>query len=97
MNEEATLEVGEPHPMAFLIKQYIVNLPITDLFQWKNAMGESDSRAAKICLSTLDRLLAGQPVSDRYIMGLGIYLMVLEGNKELSEAQKGQQIWISQN
>jgi hypothetical protein len=38
------------------------------------------NRLAEICAETLDRLIHGQPVSDRYILGLAWNLRDMEEN-----------------
>lgn len=67
------LNLGEPHPAAFSAKEWILKQDK----QWLCLMLESFSscaiesnRLAEICAETLRRLLHGEPVSDRYLLGL---------------------------
>jgi len=77
-----TLKLGEVHPMAHealrLIDGYLL---IHDVFILKEALSScalSGNRTAEICLGTLNRLLNKEPVSDRYLMGLAIFLLDYE-------------------
>ena len=67
------LSPGEPHPAALEAMAWLQKIPLPELFTWKEAfasMAIEDNRLAEICLSTLDRVLSGKPVSDRYLLGL---------------------------
>ena len=67
---EATLEPTEPHPMARSALAYIrENLTAMDTEAMASCAIENN-RAAEICLSTYRRLESGEPVSDRYVLGL---------------------------
>lgn len=71
------LKEGEPHPAAFDAKQWILDYVREND---ANAMprrleafcstGISGNRLAECCGETLRRLLHGEPVSDRYLLGL---------------------------
>lgn len=64
---------GEPHPAALAAMAYLQKIPLHELFTWTEAFASlaiENNRLAEICLSTLDRLLIGKPVSDRYLLGL---------------------------
>jgi hypothetical protein len=64
---------GEPHPAALAAMAWLQKIPLPELFQWKEAFSSlaiDNNRLAEICLGTLDRLLSGKPVSDRYLLGL---------------------------
>lgn len=85
---EVSLEEGEPHPMAFSAKQWIIEY-VADprdpakVFRVKEAMASSamaGNRTAEIVLSTLNRLLNSEPVSDRYVLGLAWFLRDLESS-----------------
>jgi len=74
-----TLKPGEVHPMAHeanrLVSGYLL---IHDVLILKEAMAScalSGNRTAEICLGTLNRLLNKEPVSDRYLMGLALFLL----------------------
>ncbi len=75
-----TIQEGEHHPSADIamayIKQMRANRP-GEWFQWMEAMAStalSGNRLAEICLSTMQRIQDGFPVSDRYVLGLAYYL-----------------------
>ena len=67
------LTPGEPHPAALAAMAWLQNIPLPELFQWKETFASlaiDNNRLSEICLGTLDRLLSGKPVSDRYLLGL---------------------------
>lgn len=69
------LNPGEPHPAARMALNWIKTLPIHELMLWQEAFASTaiesgGNRLATICSGTLDRLLTGKPVSDRYLLGL---------------------------
>lgn len=72
-----TLGDGEPHPAAFDAKEWIQeyvrrNEPGTlpGLLEAFCSVGLSGNRLAECCGETLRRLIHGEPVSDRYVLGL---------------------------
>ena len=68
-----TLKLGEPHPAAFKAKDWISTIPSDKLFTYLESFASlalSGNRLAEICCETLNRLMAGKPVSDRYVLGL---------------------------
>lgn len=78
--KEESLEEGEFHPIAPSVMQWFR--------EWKRTQGVNyllvresiastalaGNRLAEICNSTLDRLDNGEPVSDRYLLGLCWFL-----------------------
>lgn len=77
MNGE--LVVGEFHPAASFAFRYIKSLPVEELMIWNEAFASNaieGNRMAEICSETLNRILTGQPVSDRYVLGLAWMLRV---------------------
>lgn len=70
---QGTLEVGEIHPAAKMAHDYLKGVPAMELLFILSSMSScaiEHNRLADICAETLRRLLAGEPVSDRYILGL---------------------------
>lgn len=72
-----TLNDGEPHPAAHGAKEWIVeyvrrNDPLETfrLLESFVSVGMSGDRLAECCGETLRRLINGEPVSDRYLLGL---------------------------
>ena len=43
------------------------------------------NRLAEVCAGTLDRIISGKPVGDRYVCGLGVLLMSMDGGKNIFE------------
>ena len=75
MNE---LAVGEVHPATREAVSWILAQPQLGL--WLEAFascGIEGNRLAAICAETLNRLLSGKPVGDRYVLGLA-WVMVQE-------------------
>ena len=68
-----TLGITEIHPSALDAEKWIMSLNTSDLFLWQETFAScstEDNRLAEICSETLRRLLNGEPVSDRYLLGL---------------------------
>ena len=68
-----TLKVGEPHPAAESAIKYLQGLGIEKLITHLGAFSScsiEDNRMAEICSETLHRFNTGQPVSDRYLLGV---------------------------
>lgn len=68
-----TLNEGEKHPAAASAFQWIMSLGVEKLFGLKEAFAScaiENNRMAEICLGTLNRILNGDKVSDRYVLGL---------------------------
>lgn len=79
---ETSLEIGEPHPMARDAMRYVVdNMTILDV-EVMASSALSGNRAAEICLSTYERLQNGEAVSDRYVLGLAWFLLVMKNEHE---------------
>jgi hypothetical protein len=70
----AQLEMGEPHPAAFDARDWIVqNVPVSEMFKLQEAFSSlaiENQKLAEICSETLKRLMDGDPVGDRYVLGL---------------------------
>lgn len=84
-----TLKDGEAHPSAFAALEWLKLLPMFELIKWQSAFSScaiSGNRLAEICSETLRRLMDGEPVSDRYILGLA-WSMKYGIGKELKESR----------
>ena len=95
-----TLNPGEAHPAAYEAKEYIVKRGLKKLTMYLEAFSScaiAGNRLGEICSETLNRLLKGEPVSDRYILGLAWELKRMESTdqflhplyKEKSPKKKG--------
>lgn len=74
------LAVTEPHPAAFAAQDYIASLTAHPgkISIWSESFAScaiEGNRLAEVCSETLNRLLTGQPVSDRYILGLAFTIL----------------------
>lgn len=80
MKNEATLEEGEVHPIAPSAMAWFREWKLLQGFNYglvREAIAStalSGNRLAEICNSTMDRLEKGEPVSDRYLLGLCWFL-----------------------
>lgn len=75
------LRLGEFHPMAPGAFQFIKAQGPVKLMMAAEALASSalsGNRTAEICWGTLDRILTGQPVSDRYALGLAWFMQSAE-------------------
>lgn len=77
---EATLREDEYHPAAdtamLWFKMFVLEDPARFLMIKESlaSVALSGNRLAELCLSTLNRLADGKPVSDRYLLGLCWFL-----------------------
>lgn len=75
-----TLTPGEPHPAASSAIAWIKSMPVEDMATWMESFSScaiAGNHTAEICSETLYRLRTGQPVSDRYVLGLAWVLKEL--------------------
>jgi hypothetical protein len=74
MNKErGTLEPTEFHPSAENALEYMKSLDLQEmsmLLESYSSCAIEGNRLAEVCAETLHRLMTGQPVSDRYLLGL---------------------------
>jgi len=81
MKDRGTLEVREPHPCAEIAMEYIRSQHSTQLSTLRESLAScaiESNRLAEVCLGTLDRLLLGETVSDRYLLGLAWFMREYE-------------------
>lgn len=75
---KGTLIEGEFHPSADLAMNYVKHIfELPDYPLLKNSIVSGAMmgfRIAEICLETLERLERKEPVSDRYLLGLAIFI-----------------------
>lgn len=67
------LKEGEAHPASYHALEYIKSIGGENLCAWREVFAScalSGNRLAEISGETLRRLLDGEPVSDRYLLGL---------------------------
>jgi hypothetical protein len=72
-----TLQIGEYHPAADIAMNYLRSLSFQECMIWSESFAStalSGNRSSEICHETMKRILDGQPVSDRYLMGLYIIM-----------------------
>lgn len=82
--ENGTLELGEFHPAARMAMEWINRNFLLDfdrVFTIRESLAScalSGNRMADVCSETLRRLMDGEPVSDRYLLGLAWFLRSME-------------------
>ena len=67
------LNPGEAHPAAYDARRWLAEQDPAELLMWSEAFAScaiEGNRLAEVCGETLRRLLNGEPVSDRYLLGL---------------------------
>lgn len=70
---DGTLGEKEIHPAAQIAFTYIKRVPVADLFIYLEAFAStalSGNRLSQVCYDTLDRIMNGKPVGERYVLGL---------------------------
>lgn len=78
-----TLKDNEYHPAANSAMKYIKSLGNVELMKWQESFCScaiEGNYLAGICAETMRRILEGEPVSDRYLLGLA--WTIREGEKE---------------
>ena len=85
MSDRGTIKEGEHHPAADMAVEKIRSLSGADLAMWQESFAScaiEGNRLAEICSETLRRLLVGEPVSDRYLLGLAWAIFFKEARDE---------------
>lgn len=80
-----TLKVGEVHPMAHSAFEYVKNFLTMNnmglIVESLASIALSGNRNAEVCLETVQRIMAGDVVSDRYLLGLAWMFKQMEENE----------------
>jgi len=85
MVDRCALAPTEPHPAAQDALQFVAGLGLPRLMTYLEAFSScaiENNRLGEICGETLRRVLAHEPVSDRYILGLAWELKRMEDQVE---------------
>ena len=78
------LHPGEFHPAALSALEWIKAHDVKELCLTQEACAScaiEGNRTAEVCSGTLDRLLTGKPVGERYILGLAWFMSRTEADK----------------
>lgn len=78
MSDKGTLKIGEFHPAARSAMAYVKTYGLKYMEPFASCAIEGN-RHAEICLETLERVFSGEPVSDRYLLGLAWTIKEMEG------------------
>lgn len=73
MTMRGTLAVTEPHPATRSAVSWLKKKSVVELMRYQEVFSScaiSNNRLAEVCGETLQRWMTGQPVSDRYLLGL---------------------------
>jgi hypothetical protein len=79
-----TLTDGQPHPAAYDAKAWLADhlgsdpVRTTLLVESFASVALSGDASAEVCSETLRRLLRGEPVSNRYLLGLAWTIRAIE-------------------
>lgn len=76
-----TLARGQIHPASQSAFAYVKSIPVAELAMWMEAFSSTaieGNLLAEICGETLDRIMKGQAVSDRYVLGLAWAIKTME-------------------
>jgi hypothetical protein len=80
LDDRSTLGVTEFHPAALSARDYLISiadkLPL--YLESFSSCALGGNRLAEICSGTLNRLMTGKPVSDRYLLGLAWTIRKME-------------------
>ena len=79
--DRSTLAEREQHPVAKEALAYVRGLGLPKLSMYLEAFSScaiEDNRLGEVCGGTLRRLLASEPISDRYLLGLAWALKGME-------------------
>jgi len=82
--ERGTLNPSEPHPMAHNAYRYIISRDPNKNSLFLEALSScaiEGNRLAEVCAETLRRVMYGESVSDRYLLGLAWYLKEIDENE----------------
>lgn len=85
MTDKTKLEDGELHPASYSAKQYIFECLLhdpKDVFieflrdvTWHDE--DNKNRTIEICQETLKRIKLGEPVGNKYLLGLALMMAIL--------------------
>ena len=73
VTRKTAIMADEPHPAVIAALQYLNALGFQekqDFLLTFSSLALEGNRLAEICYGTLRRIIDGQPVSDRYVLGL---------------------------
>ena len=83
-DEVGTLPLGEPHPIAYDAQEFISKCNPIELGVWQESFASTalaGNKLGEVCGETLRRLINGEPVSDRYLLGLAFVILHAEYTK----------------
>ena len=75
--DRSQLTRGEIHPAAEIARNYINSIPgdeVAILMEGMSSCAIEGNRMAEVCAGTLRRVLRDEPVGERYLMGLAIFI-----------------------
>lgn len=80
-NDRGTLAPTEPHPAVQDALAYLNSIGSLKLNVYRGAFAScaiEGNRLGEVCVETINRLFANQPVSDRYLLGLAWAIRIME-------------------
>ena len=82
------LRENEHHPAARAALEFVDALPFAEKALWLESLSSSaiaKNRMAEVCAATLSRVMSGQGVGERYILGLAY--VILRGRLDDAEGR----------
>lgn len=76
--DRGTLAEREPHPASEIARSFLASKDLSKYVEPLASCAIEGNRLAEVCTETLRRVMAGEPVSDRYFMGLAWAVWRLE-------------------
>ncbi|MCK9371249.1 hypothetical protein M0R04_15155 [Candidatus Dojkabacteria bacterium] len=83
--ERGTLGLSEPHPAAYEAIKYLRSLDFKEIATFSESFAScslSGNRLSEVCSETLRRFMTGEPVSDRYILGLAWTIRTIKEHED---------------
>lgn len=68
--DRTELKPSEPHPASYSALKYVSEKLNSFTIEAFASCAIESNRLAEVCIGTINRLKAGEPVSDRYLLGL---------------------------
>lgn len=93
MDDDSTIKDGEYHPAAdsamAWVKGFMVRYPHKYLLSKESLASTAlaGNRLSQICMGTIERMAKGEPVSDRYLLGLAWTLMKLHIQDDIEKTE----------
>jgi hypothetical protein len=82
------LKIGEPHPSAYSAMEYVKMKLNNDTIEAFASCAIEGNRLSEVCIETIRKIKEGEPVSDRYLLGLAWTLKEMEDKNDNTKMDK---------